>query len=92
MLGWHLRGRVMSIWVAERGCREVSHIGGEWRSLNLEDIDIGLQAPSQIEIIGANFKPALWLLIDVQTTADFDDPTIVEFDRTIVKMIVEFDP
>ncbi len=39
----------------------------------------------------ANLKPARWLLIEIQSSADLDDPAVVETDFAVVDVGVELD-
>lgn len=57
--------------------------------LCLKDIHLGLKTLAQAQIIRADLKPAPWLLIEVETSTNFDHPAVIEPDFTVVHVGVE---
>ncbi|MNE25499.1 hypothetical protein D3C80_1188300 [compost metagenome] len=60
-------------------------------NLTTKNIHLGFKALSQTQVVRAHLKPATRLLVKIQASPDFDDPTVVQADFPIVHVRVEFD-
>ena len=68
--------------LAEATCHQfltVTETPGNHKSLALlaEYIDLGLKALPETVVIRAHGKPAIGLLVEIQTSADLDNPSVV---------------
>lgn len=58
-------------------------------SSSLENVYLGLEAGSQVEVDAANAEPVVGLLIKVEAAADAERPTCVEMDLSVVQGLAE---
>lgn len=88
--GWLL---VSNIWPSKCRCFYVtdSHLPGALRLRISKDIDLRLLTLAKTEIVRADCVPAIGPLIEIEPTTDLDDPTIVDADLTVVKVLIDLD-
>jgi transcriptional regulator with XRE-family HTH domain len=68
-----------------------SRSGGLGESALLENIHLCLQALAQAEITGADRKPAVGFLIEIQSSPDLDGPAVVDPNFAVMNLLVQLD-
>src|ERR1035437_4395060 len=63
---------------------------GPATALSAKDIDFGFQAFTQAKIVHPDSEPTARFLIEIEPTANLNNPTIVEPDLAVMQLRVEF--
>lgn len=54
-----------------------------------KDIHLGFKALAQTQIVCTNLEPSPWLLVKIQSTANLDDPSVIQSDFAVMDVRVE---